>query len=250
MDPHGPAEPVLDTGRAPLPAEPSPATLLQARHEVVPFFEPMRALELSDLLAWCDGNSRLELRAYTAPGGAGKTRFMIEAIRRLRDQSRQAGFLVDRARMDDLDLGQPTLMVIDDAELRLDTVRTMLDYASKLLTPKRLRIVLLARAVGDWWAALAQNGEMAVCKTVRRAAVQRLAPLPYQSGMRAAFLAHAVSALGRAIGRPLGSPTALPTADLEDHGWASRSSSRSAPSSRSSGLRHRRLRGRPHALTG
>ena len=84
---------LLRRGVERLPDDPSPAHLLQARYAVVPFYEPGRQDELEDLLTWCQSESAVAVRLITGPGGAGKTRLLIEHGLRLDEHGWVSGFL-------------------------------------------------------------------------------------------------------------------------------------------------------------
>lgn len=69
----------------------NPAVLLNARYEVVPFFEASRSQELAELERWCADPTPVGARLFTGPGGAGKTRLFIEWSKRLRARGWVAG---------------------------------------------------------------------------------------------------------------------------------------------------------------
>jgi len=86
---------LLHSGFHPLPADinqRSPSHLLRAGSSALPCWE--REAELSDLEGWCkDEEKRVSVRLYTGPGGCGKTRLMIEAVKNQSKQGWIAGFL-------------------------------------------------------------------------------------------------------------------------------------------------------------
>ncbi len=139
----------------------SDSVLLRAEEACVPFHHG-RDQVLGTLIDWAEGmeNYPLALRLYTAPGGTGKTRMLIEACRRL-GEGWQAGFLVSDISPNDIKRRLPTwlrqhpmtLMVVDYAETRSDQLVALVE-AAQGHSNCRLRIVLLARAAGDWWDRL------------------------------------------------------------------------------------------------
>jgi hypothetical protein len=152
---------LLDPGISPLPATRSRAALLNARAQVVPFLG--RAALLADVLGWCDAPAPVRARLFHAAGGMGKTRLFIELGKQLRGRGRRAGFLRRGAtpeRLAELAASErPALVVIDYAECRPDLVE-LLEPIARLRAeggPGRLRLVLLARNAGDWWADLLQR---------------------------------------------------------------------------------------------
>ncbi|PSM30643.1 hypothetical protein BVG81_009460, partial [Haliangium sp. UPWRP_2] len=76
---------LLMGGLAELPSSPSPAQLLQARYQVVPFYRPGRQAVWQQLEAWCEDPRPLAVRLFFGPGGAGKTRLFLEWCKRLRE---------------------------------------------------------------------------------------------------------------------------------------------------------------------
>jgi tetratricopeptide (TPR) repeat protein len=155
---------LLHDNTATLPDNPAPGKLLTADYEVIPFDPQGRGEELATLTAWCQEERRHSVLLVTGEGGSGKTRLMIEWCRHLRHQGWHAGFLrPDRtAKVLDplLDGVAPRLVVIDYAETRLAVVEPLLlkiGLAVEKGGPK-LRLILLARRKGDWWANLTRQG--------------------------------------------------------------------------------------------
>ena len=146
-----------------------PTDLLQARYEVVPYVDV--AGMKADLIAWCQDRTRTTAgRLVHGPGGVGKTRLMIEVAAALRPDW-TAGFLVrlpdhadDTLRqrrkalkaLIDTDADKGFLIVIDYPEGRQSEVRMLAEQLN--LRPdgstRPIRVILLARSVGEWWTAL------------------------------------------------------------------------------------------------
>ncbi|WP_459864135.1 tetratricopeptide repeat protein [Endothiovibrio diazotrophicus] len=148
--------------RIPHPATPlaraariAPSNLLRADYEVVPY-EPRPAFE-AELKAWCDGPNEggddyPKLRLYTAPGGAGKSRFFIQWCRALPGHWR-AGFLHAHPQADFTHLARdhrPLFVVVDYADGRNDEVTRLLATLQRHAGTRRVRIILLARNAGPW----------------------------------------------------------------------------------------------------
>jgi len=139
----------------------APSRLLSARYRLVPFAGRHR--ELDDLAAWRDDSVRLAVRLVHGPGGQGKTRLAA----RFAALSAAAGWTVWTGRQDtalipgspppELAAGQGVLVVVDYAE------RWPLADLFGLLADRRLsadapvRVVLLARPAGAWWASLSHR---------------------------------------------------------------------------------------------
>ncbi|RJL07287.1 toll/interleukin-1 receptor domain-containing protein [Paracoccus aestuarii] len=150
----------------------TPSVLLQAPFEVSEFVDATGIL--ADLMDWCRGaGAHAETPRPTAgrllhgPGGLGKTRTMIEAVRRLRAEGWLAGFLptpiigdLPRAKLRHRALEQAmaatdtpgTMMVLDYAEARGTEVIELARMARRhdRAGLPQLRIVLLSRGAG-WW---------------------------------------------------------------------------------------------------
>ncbi|MBD0675155.1 tetratricopeptide repeat protein [Streptomyces sp. CBMA156] len=131
---------------------PSPAALLQARHQIVPFHG--RHELLAELAAWC------RLGGFGAwllhgPGGQGKTRL----AHHLADQLAADGWAVlwprTTAGPEQLrelrHAARPLLIVLDYAESRTDQIAALVEAAADHPATTPLKLLLLARTDGDWW---------------------------------------------------------------------------------------------------
>ena len=133
----------------------APSELLLAENEVVPFDEELRTNEL-DVLREFTVDEGPALLVFTGPGGAGKTRLMVEWCRRQRARGWIAGF-VDTDSGDDLakvaEGESPRLLVLDYPERRVAEVAAI---CKRMLQqdPLSVRLVLLARSRGSWFDEL------------------------------------------------------------------------------------------------
>jgi hypothetical protein len=131
-----------------------PSALLRAQYGVVPFHG--RTEILGELRNWASTGPKAALAVYTGPGGLGKTRLLLEACRMRRAEGWRAGFIhpeVQRVSASHLEaLGGNLLLVVDYAETRRPLTASLIEAALDART--RTRIVLLARAAGDWWLGL------------------------------------------------------------------------------------------------
>jgi tetratricopeptide (TPR) repeat protein len=143
------------------PFDPPESVLLRAEYQVVPFHDA-RAPVLEELLTWAERPAKpISLRLHTGDGGSGKTRLAIELCRRLRAAGWDVGFLpegTETARISRL-LARSTncLVVIDYAETRRRDITSVVRAALSMPKGHRLRVLLLARAAGDWWNRLADD---------------------------------------------------------------------------------------------
>ena len=131
------------------------ARLLDPRREVVGFVG--RDRELAALAAWCKDDHAGRLRLVTGPGGVGKTRLAVE----LADRMRAEGWRTERVK-DGQEAGaisalrmvtrDRALLVVDYAETRPGLGQLLADLAGE--QGKSVRVLLLARAAGEWWDQL------------------------------------------------------------------------------------------------
>ncbi|MFF4413096.1 tetratricopeptide repeat protein [Streptosporangium sp. NPDC001559] len=133
----------------------SPAGLLRARRQIVPFHG--RQDVLARLNAWADlpGFGALLLHGV---GGQGKTRLATHLAGQLAAAGWGTLWLRPNASPADLaviaDTAAGLLVVIDYAESRTDQVTALLEAATRLESPCPLKVLLVARTAGSWWHSL------------------------------------------------------------------------------------------------
>jgi tetratricopeptide (TPR) repeat protein len=155
--------PLLTASHGELPANAPPSKLLTARYEVVSFEEEGRRREIQRLTDWCRSPEPASVLLLHGPGGAGKTRLLIEWCRRLRHQGWHAGFLdrdAEEAGLGPLfDGAAPRLLVIDYGETRPGLVGAVLHRLTRLPETggPKVRVALLARTAGEWWRQLQRD---------------------------------------------------------------------------------------------
>ncbi|MEV5350532.1 tetratricopeptide repeat protein [Streptomyces achromogenes] len=156
---------LADLGRRSPTAPPaSPAGLLRAERNVVPFYG--RTEILADLTDWCAADGFGALLLHGA-GGQGKTRLAGRLAAELtaapadRAGDRppwQVLWPAPEARPDDLevvrDVAAPLLVVLDYAETRPEQAAALLRAAAAHSAERPLKLLFLARSDGDWWTAL------------------------------------------------------------------------------------------------
>ena len=139
---------------------PEPSTLLRPEHGLVPFLG--REAVLDQVTGWCQGPPGRPVLLVTGGGGSGKTRLGREACVQmlvtgwdagLADDQRRDGAATDR-------LQRPTLLVVDDADLRTGLISALLDYLRWDDAGPPVGLLLLARAAGDWWDRLVRQQEL------------------------------------------------------------------------------------------
>lgn len=150
----GPRTLHLSSGHTDLPADPLPSQYLIARHAVVKYAG--REALLTNLDEWATSGHPVRVRLLTGPAGTGKTRLAQEWIRRCRLREERAGFLDDLLSPPVIDaiVTQEAAIVIDYAETR-NTLGELLRRLARRRDEggsERLRVLLLARGIGDWWS--------------------------------------------------------------------------------------------------
>ena len=141
--------------------------MLRPEHGLVPFLG--RQLLLDRVTGWCQGPAGAPpLLLVTGRGGSGKTRLGREACVQmlvagwdagLADDQRQDGAAITR-------LQRPTLLVVDDADLRTGLISALVGYLRWDDAGPEVRLLLLARAAGAWWDRLVRQQELADSYTV------------------------------------------------------------------------------------
>jgi Trypsin-like peptidase domain len=146
----------------------SPAllTLLRPEHGLVPFLG--RQLLLDRIAGWCQDPAGRPLLLVTGGGGSGKTRLGREACVQMLVAGWDAG-LADDQRRDGAAttrLQRPTLLVVDDADLRTGRISALVGYLRFDDAGPPVRLLLLARAAGAWWDRMVRQQELANAYTV------------------------------------------------------------------------------------
>jgi tetratricopeptide (TPR) repeat protein len=138
---------------------PPPSRLLHPEHGLVPFLG--RELLLDQIVGWPQGPDRPVL-LVTGGGGSGKTRLGREACVQMLMAGWDAGLADDQRRigapMDRLQ--RPTLLVVDDADLRTGLIAALVGYLRWDDAGPEVRLLLLARSVGTWWDRLVRQQEL------------------------------------------------------------------------------------------
>lgn len=142
----------------------TPATLLTARRAVVEFRG--RTDVLTDLRAWTSGPG-VDMWLVHGAGGQGKTRLAHQLGTELAASKERWSVLwldpafdtAERLRV----LGQvvtPLLVVIDYAEARVPQVGVLLTELAAHVGDRPVKVLLLARTVGEWWTQLGATNDV------------------------------------------------------------------------------------------
>jgi tetratricopeptide (TPR) repeat protein len=218
-------EPAELTGLQQLAEPPSsPASLLRADAEVVPFHG--RQSLLGRLRDWCDGEGQ---SAYllTGQGGQGKTRLARHFASRLRRDGWATVILGSSVNPDhagwlsSVQVQMPLLIVIDYAEQRKEDLE-LLGRALAASPPEaRLRVLLLARSAGEWRETLPAGWQFAVTSIPTHTA--ELGPLDEEPDGRRLAFRRAASAFADQLRQ-------LPQfGEVTDADWAAREAAAATP---------------------
>ncbi len=149
----------------------SDSQLLRAEEEVVPFDKSQEPF-LETQIQWATSKDNILIRLLIGLGGVGKTRLGLELCRRLQHLNWQTGFLSGEFESNHVtslvsqifEAQQPCCIVIDYAETRQPTLLSLLKALKRHPPNHEVRILLLARAGGEWWASL--PGKDAECEAL------------------------------------------------------------------------------------
>jgi len=150
------------------------ARLLDPRREVVGFIG--REDELAALVSWCQDVHSGRLRLVTGPGGVGKTRLAVELADRMTKHGWKCERIADGKESEAITAllavtRNRALLVVDYAETRGGLGQMLSALAGD--QGEGVRVLLLARSVGDWWDQLGV-GEPAVWDLVQVARSESL----------------------------------------------------------------------------
>lgn len=157
--------------------------LLSPRAEVVDFVG--LDAEMSALSDWCGGPQAVDVAVVQGNSGVGKTRLGVELVRRLSERRPEseyapdgpdvpwtAGFLSETPAQQPPAYGtfryltRPALIVVDQADSRLEQVEALLTALSGHRAPGlRIRVLLLANSTGGWWDRLRARHEALITGT-------------------------------------------------------------------------------------
>jgi hypothetical protein len=180
-------------------AGPPVARYLRPEEAVVPF---RHRPELDELFRWCVADSHAAVRLVTGDGGTGKTRLALRLGEELAANGWQSLWVPRDAERDAVQavhtIGQPCVLVVDYAETRGELAGLLDDLAADHDGPD-LRLLLLARSAGEWWAQLLANAEEQTAALLESSAPLVLGPMRATGGPQEIF-DEAVAAFARRMG--------------------------------------------------
>jgi hypothetical protein len=207
------AIPQLFEAQATCPATSLPSGLLRPEYRLVP--SDGRAAELRQLRAWAESPGPLSARLLLSAPGDGKTRMARELVEDLREAGWVAGLVREAfppaATAGLARIRKPLLLVVDDAERRVDQVEAISRTLLGQQRPMPVRL-LLTSTHADWLPLLCRVEDKPVCELYRRCAEQRLGPLPVQ--LRPAEFIRAGQAFARVLKYPTFDAQAPESAEL------------------------------------
>ena len=174
---------------------------------------------LDQLTRWCHDAAGKPIKLITGGGGSGKTRLAREACVQMlvngwdagmADDQRQDGTAMNR-------LQRPTLLVVDDADLRTGLIVALVEYLRWDDAGPPVNLLLLARAAGPWWDRLIRQQDLTGACTVLD-----LDRHPVPPTSRAEHFARASTAFAGAYSGPAAHPASPPpaAARLDDPAYA------------------------------
>ena len=194
---------------------PAPSTLLRPEHELVPFLG--RQAVLDQISGWCQDPAGRPVLLVTGGGGSGKTRLGRKACVQMLVAGWDAG-IADDPRRDGaamIRLQRPTLLMIDDADLRTGLISALVEYLRWDDAGPPVGLLLVARAAGAWWDRLVRQQGLDDAYTVVDLDRYPVPPADRAQHFRCASTAFA--AYGGPRAQPAVSP---PAAELDDPAYA------------------------------
>lgn len=181
------------------PAPVTPAALLEAGRQTVPFHG--REDLLTQLEAWC-GQGGFGAWLLHGPGGQGKTRLAHHLDHLLRPQGWTVLWPRADARPDQLlevrRAAKPLLVVLDYAETRPKQLTALVEAAAEHPRTSPLKLLLLARTAGDWWQQASTATRLAE-DLLTTAPTNFLAPLEDEPHLRVGHYRDAAYALAATL---------------------------------------------------
>ena len=203
----------LSKGSEPLPEGAPPSAFLNARYEVVPFMG--RDDFVGEFMDWCKMANIIALRIVHGDGGTGKTRTMVELVKRLRHDGIRAGFLQKGTTTEKFEkilgdcVNRRTVIVIDYAD-GWPNLRDLLQAVAihkEAMNSGSLRIILLSRNAGEWVDSLAKSFDTLISEQC----VRPMPSLPIQD--RETIFHQALESFSKHVAPATGSSLPAPSLD-------------------------------------
>ena len=181
------------------PLAAGPSALLRPNRKVVEFTG--REAEQATLGSWCASAEARSLRVLIGAGGVGKTRLALQVAAAWEASGGRwklvaAGEEAQAVAAARAVTSGPVLLVVDYAETRAE-LEPML--RAVLSDPGPLRVLLLARSLGEWWDRLVEESAPTVGRLLTAAEPIRLAEPVTLAASDAELVAAAIPDFARAL---------------------------------------------------
>ena len=160
-----------------------------------------RETELEMLRAWCGSGDARSVRTIVGAGGIGKTRLALTVASEWESRGDEwrrvdAGQEVEAVAAARGVTSGPVLLLVDYAETRAD-LEAML--RAVLADPGPIRVLLVARSLGEWWDRLIEKSAFAVARLLTEAEPIRLTEQISQETSDANLLVDAIPQFALAL---------------------------------------------------
>jgi hypothetical protein len=187
------------SSRPPAAPAPTPAAMLVPERAIVPFIGCEQ--ELAELIDWCVHWNDDPLRLLVGVGGSGKTRLIRELATKLTNWDCNWVRTGEEAKALTVIRRQKSLLVVDYAETKSrDNLGKLIRNLAWPPGRKNIRVLLIARAAGDWWRELIEKTDtMQERQIMSRAVHMKLAPIKGGDNIAAQHYQTAVKAFSEAL---------------------------------------------------
>jgi tetratricopeptide (TPR) repeat protein len=147
--------------------------------------------ELDELVDWAVALEHVAVALVTGGGGSGKTRLALQLAERITEHGYGSHWVpagtepgaIAAAR----DAGQPTLLVVDDAETRSGLPALLEEVANYDIEGPDIRVLLLALTAGEWWQQLISMSDYKTSELLAAARPFTLGPVAERARQPAVF---------------------------------------------------------------
>jgi hypothetical protein len=181
-------------------SELGPASMLRPEQQVVGFIDRP---ELGRLREWCGDEAQSRVLLLTGAGGVGKTRLALQLAAERESLGWACTIVRPGEEADAVSAVRatktgPVLLVVDYAETRSSLGSLLRAIAED--DGERLRVLMLARGIGEWWRQLEASPDVSVRSLAMTAAQILLTPLSSEAGTAGDAFHAAVTAFADVLG--------------------------------------------------
>ena len=165
-----------------------PTTYLRPEAKIVRFWPRP---ELAKLHAWATTSLHADIQLVIGEGGTGKTRLALQLSQELAEESQWRAYWVSPGEETNAAVAAnesriPVLLILDYAETR-NNIGKFLAQVIRNEAKANVRVLLLARSVGEWWQQLIASTVAVLSETLTSVQPIALGPLTDPSGQREVF---------------------------------------------------------------